>query len=169
MKIYDDHFYCFSCQYGGDAIRLVSQLFFLTPLEAAKKLQADFGIADVEFDKEQYKRECNTRMKQLLKEKQFESWKNNTYLLLTDYCSMLRKWREEYATRALDEQIKVEYAESLQELEKMEYYCDLFLYGTRADLEDFRQNEERLVNRIEQRVREQKRKYMGQTTPTIGA
>ncbi len=55
MKIYDDHFYCFSCQCGGDAIRLVSQLFSLSPLEAAKKLQADFGIADVEFDKEQYR------------------------------------------------------------------------------------------------------------------
>ena len=66
MKIYNDHFYCFSCQCGGDVIRLVSQLFSLSPLEAAKKLQADFGIQDVEFDKEQYKRECNTRMKQLL-------------------------------------------------------------------------------------------------------
>lgn len=80
MKIYDDHFYCFSCQCGGDVIRLVSQLFSLSPLEAAKKLQADFGIADVRFDKESYKKECNTRMKQLLKEKQFESWKHNTYL-----------------------------------------------------------------------------------------
>lgn len=46
MKIYDDHFYCFSCQCGGDVIRLVSQLFSLSPLGAAKKLQADFGIAD---------------------------------------------------------------------------------------------------------------------------
>lgn len=169
MKIYDDHFYCFSCQCGGDVIRLVSQLFSLTPLEAAKKLQADFGIADVEFDKESYKKECNTRMKQLLKQKQFESWKHNTCLLLTDYCSMLRKWREEFAPKTLDEPLKDEYVESLQELEKMEYYCDLFLYGTRADLEDFRQNEERLVNRIEQRVREQKRQHMGQTTPSIGA
>lgn len=125
MKIYNDHFYCFSCQCGGDAIRLVSQLFSLTPLEAAKKLQADFGIVDVEFDKEQSKKDCNTRMKQLLKEKEFESWKHNTYLLLTDYCSLLRKWREIYAPKAWNESIKDEYAESLQELEKTEYYCDL--------------------------------------------
>ena len=69
----------------------------------------------------------------------------------------------------MDEPLGDEYVESLQELEKTEYYCDLFLYGTRADLEDFRQNEERLVNRIEQRVREQKRQHMGQTTPTIRA
>lgn len=167
MKIYDDHFYCFSCQCGGDVIRLVSQLFSLSPLEAAKKLQADFGIADVEFDKEQYKRECNTRMKQFLKEKQFESWKHNTYLLLTDYCSMLRKRREEFEPKTLDEPLRDEYVESLHELEKMEYYCDLFLYGTRSDLEDFRQNEERLVNRIEQRVREQKQRDARERYPTL--
>ena len=169
MKIYDDHFYCFSCQCGGDAISLVSQLFSLSPLDAAKKLHADFGIADVEFDKKQYKRDCDTRMKQLLKEKQFESWKHNTYLLLTDYCSLLHNWRKEYAPKALDEPLTDKYTESLQELDKMEYYCDLFLYGTKADLEDFRQNEERLVNRIEQRVREQKQRHMGQAAPSIGA
>ena len=167
MKIYDDHFYCFSCQCGGDAIHLVGQLFSLTPLEAAKKLQSDFGIADVKFDREQYKKECNTRMQQLLKEKEFESWKHNTYLLLTDYCSLLQKWREKYVPKTLDEPLKDEYIVSLQELEKMEYYCDLFLYGTKTDLEDFRQNEERLVNRIEQCVRTQKRHCLGQTAPAI--
>ena len=164
MKIYDDHFYCFSCQCGGDVINLTSQLFSLSPLEATKKLQVDFGIADVQYDKEQYQKERNTRMSQLLKEKQFESWKHNTYLLLTDYCSLLREWKESYSPKNLDEPITAEYVEALQELEKMEYYCDLFLYGNRVDLEDFKLYEERLVKRIEQRIREHKQQYMGSTT-----
>lgn len=67
----------------------------------------------------------------------------------------------------LDEPLRDEYVESLHELEKMEYYCDLFLYGTRSDLEDFRQNEERLVNRIEQRVREQKQRDARERCPTL--
>lgn len=75
---------------------MVSQLFSLTPLDAVKKIQSDFGIADVEFDKEKYKKEYNIKTKQLLKEKEFESWKHNTYLLLTEYCSLLRKWREKF-------------------------------------------------------------------------
>jgi hypothetical protein len=161
MKIYDDHFYCFGCQCGGDVIRLVSQLFSLTPLEAARKLQSDFGIADVEFDRQQYKKEYNSHMKQLLKEKQFASWKHNTYILLTDYCSLLRDWRK-------DDSCEERYIESLMELDKIEYYCDLFLYGTRTDLEEFKQNEERLVKRIEQRVRDYKRQQLGQATPLIG-
>ena len=169
MKIYDDHFYCFSCQSGGDVISLTSQLFSLSPLEAAKKLQVDFGIADVEYDRELYQKERNTRMNQLLKEKQFESWKHNTYLLLTDYCSLLREWKEAYSPKDLEEPINEKYIEALQELEKMEYYCDLFLYGNRADLEEFRLYEERLVTRIEQRIRKHKQQCMGNTTPVIGA
>ena len=165
MKIYDDHFYCFSCHCGGDIINLTSQLFSLSPLEAAKKLQADFGIADVEFDYKQYQKERNTKMNQFLKEKQFESWKHNTYLLLTDYCSLLRKWREEFKPKSLEEPLRSEYVESMHELEKMEYYCDLFLYGTRAELEEFRTDEERMVHRIEQRL---KQYNMGHATPTIG-
>ena len=123
----------------------------------------------MEYDREQYQKEQNTRMSQLLKEKQFESWKHNTYLLLTDYCSLLREWKESYSPKNLDDPITEEYVEALQELEKMEYYCDLFLYGSRADLEDFKLHEERLVKRIEQRIREHKQQYMGSTTPVIGA
>lgn len=51
MKIYPDNrgFYCFGCQEGGDVIRLVQHLFGLKPIEAAKKLDADFAVGA--FDK----------------------------------------------------------------------------------------------------------------------
>lgn len=35
---------CFSCGSGGSSIDLTARLFNLTPIEAARKLQADFGI-----------------------------------------------------------------------------------------------------------------------------
>jgi len=37
-------FYCFGCGAGGTAVDFVSRLFRLKPIEAAKKLAADFGI-----------------------------------------------------------------------------------------------------------------------------
>lgn len=37
-------FYCFGCGAGGTAVDFVSRLFGLKPIEAAKKLAADFGI-----------------------------------------------------------------------------------------------------------------------------
>jgi hypothetical protein len=108
-------------------------------------------------------------MKINLNEKEFESWKRNTYRLLTDYRLILSNWRIDCAPGTSDEILSDKYIESIQELEKTEYYCDLFLYGTRTDLEEFRQNEERLVKRIEQRVRNHKRNHMGKTSPIISA
>ena len=44
MKLNEDYFYCFGCGAHGDVIALTAQLFNLPPVEAAKKLAADFGI-----------------------------------------------------------------------------------------------------------------------------
>ena len=41
MKV-DKGFYCFACGAKGDVITFVADLFRLTPMEAAKKLAADF-------------------------------------------------------------------------------------------------------------------------------
>ena len=39
------HFHCFACGAHGDCIDFAARLFRLTPLEAARKLAADFGVA----------------------------------------------------------------------------------------------------------------------------
>ena len=36
--------YCHACHAGGDSIALTAQLFGLSPLEAARKLNADFHL-----------------------------------------------------------------------------------------------------------------------------
>lgn len=43
MKV-DVRYYCFGCHETGDVIDFVGKLFHLRPLDAAKKLAADFGI-----------------------------------------------------------------------------------------------------------------------------
>ena len=44
MKLYDDHYHCFGCQENGDVIAFAAKLFGIPPLEAAKRLAADFGL-----------------------------------------------------------------------------------------------------------------------------
>lgn len=44
MKINETYFYCFGCHSTGDVIDFTARLFNLSPLEAARKLAADFGI-----------------------------------------------------------------------------------------------------------------------------
>lgn len=43
MKL-DRRFHCFGCQADGDAIDFTARLFSLTPLEAVKRLNEDFGL-----------------------------------------------------------------------------------------------------------------------------
>jgi DNA primase len=48
-KLYDDHYYCFGCQAHGDVIKLVQEIFGLSPIEAVKQINNDFGLGlDVE-------------------------------------------------------------------------------------------------------------------------
>ena len=44
MSFKNNRFKCFACGAGGSAIDLVAKLFDLEPLEAVKKLNADFGL-----------------------------------------------------------------------------------------------------------------------------
>ena len=44
MKLNAEYYYCFGCQAAGDVIDLTSQLFGLSPYEAALKLAEDFGL-----------------------------------------------------------------------------------------------------------------------------
>ena len=37
-------FYCFGCGAGGDVITLAERMFGLPPIEAARKIDADFGL-----------------------------------------------------------------------------------------------------------------------------
>ncbi len=44
MKINETYYYCFGCHTTGDVIDFNARLFDLSPLEATRKLAADFGI-----------------------------------------------------------------------------------------------------------------------------
>ena len=44
MKIDETYYYCFGCHSTGDVIDFTARLFDLSPLTAARKLAADFGI-----------------------------------------------------------------------------------------------------------------------------
>lgn len=44
MKINETYYYCFGCHSTGDVIDFTARLFNLSPLDAARKLAADFGI-----------------------------------------------------------------------------------------------------------------------------
>lgn len=94
MKLYEDHYHCFGCQANGDVIAFTSNLFAITPLEAAQKLAADFGIRE-------------DRPSVLAKLKMYTTQAENEKLcfrVLSEYLHILQDWKKRYAPQTPEEE-----------------------------------------------------------------
>lgn len=118
MKLYSDHFYCFGCGAHGDVTNLTAKLYDLTPIEAAKKLAADFGISTSE-QKPSIIRKINT-----INAREEE---NRAFCILSDYCRYLRECKEKYAPKSPDEPLHPLFVESLTKISEYEYLIELLL------------------------------------------
>ena len=118
MKLYDDHFHCFGCGAHGDVTDFTAQLFGLSKLEAAQKLCSDFGISEYTNSP------SLTRSKRLLTERERIQL---AFDVLTDYIVMLKTFRTVYAPLDESESLDPRFAESLQQLDYVEYLWDMLL------------------------------------------
>ena len=94
MKLYEDHYHCFGCQANGDVIAFTSKLFGITPLEAAQKLAADFGIRE-------------DRPSVLAMLKVYTTQAENEKLcfrVLSEYLHILQDWKKRYAPQTPEEE-----------------------------------------------------------------
>ena len=144
MKLYDDHFYCFGCTEHGDVISLTARLFSFTPLEAAKKLCADFGIF-CNMDKPYIRQHIRLETQREKEQKAFR--------ILSDYYRLLKKYREEYAPKNEAELFHPLFKESLQNLEVYGHYCDIFITGTTDERKDFLENGKEIIAYADSRNR----------------
>lgn len=76
-------FYCFGCGTGGDAVAFVSQLHGLKPIEAAKLIAGDFGLA---VDSRPLTPEQRTKIRERQKrrelEKALQEWVDDSFIEL---------------------------------------------------------------------------------------
>lgn len=128
MKIYDDHFHCYACGAHGDVTDLTAQLFVISKTEAADKLCSDFGISATRSPPAApaRKRELTIREKSLL-----------MLDILTDYCCMLRYFREHYAPFSFETELSPQFVESQQYLSYAEYLWDSWFDSTDDERAEF--------------------------------
>ena len=127
-------FKCFGCGKSGDVISLVSEILHVNAYQAAEQINCilnlgvDFNqkTSSVEIDRWQQKRKA---------EEAFKHWENETFQMLCDYF------------RYLEDNNKFE------ELSKIEYYVDLFIYGTEREKLQFWKHNKKVVSRIAGRLR----------------
>ena len=146
MKLNEEYFYCFGCGAHGDVVALTAQLFDLPPAEAAKKLAADFGIAE-------QKPSILARLQRGASQAETE---RRCFRALGDYLRILQDWKTNCAPQSPEDAIDPRYAEACHMLERIENMLDILAFGTpqeRGEVVADLQKDERLM-RMEARNRQ---------------
>ena len=120
MKLNEDYFYCFGCGAHGDVIDLTAQLFHLPTADAARKLTADFGIAE-------QKPSVLARLKRGKTQVEAE---RHSFRVLRDYFGILQDWKEHCAPQLPEDPIDPRYAEACHMLDRIGNMLDILISGT---------------------------------------
>ncbi len=91
MKINATYYYCFGCHTTGDVIDFTVRLFNLSPLEAAYKLAADFGIDP------NTPASAAVALLRIQKEKSQREREGHCTSVLIDYERLLKKRQRQFA------------------------------------------------------------------------
>ena len=146
MKLNEVYFYCFGCGASGDVIDLAAKLFGLSGYEAAKKLAADFGIAE----------QKPSILARLQRGKTQAETERESFRVLQDYLRILQDWKENCAPQSPVDAIDPRYAEACHMLERIGNMLDILACGTpqeRAEVVADLQKDDRLM-RMEARNRQ---------------
>lgn len=138
MKLYKDHYHCFTCGAHGDVISLTAQILGLSQYEAAQKLAADFGIT--------------LDSKSIAKRSKYISV-YEAKKILKEYISILENTRDKYCPASPDEEWHPLFADSVRWLSLYQYYYDLLVFGNHEEQKQFIQQEKRLFNGLRTKLR----------------
>lgn len=125
----DRRFHCFGCQADGDVIDFAARLFHLRPVEAARKLAADFSVPCDGHAPPSGGR-GRAKLTGRLDQRQEEQ---RCFRVLCTYLHLLEQWKERYAARGPEETTHPRYVEALQRQPYIEYLLDTFLAANRGE------------------------------------
>lgn len=148
---------CFGCGKGGDVISLVSEVLDLSPLNSVIYLNDHLGLGiDLHMNRNQsyserkkYNAMINRYNQRRKQKKVFEEKTNKTFQILCDYLHLLWHWEEDYEPKSPEEEFKDLYIKALHDEDKVQYYIDLFIYGTEEDKKWFLNTNGKVVKEYE--------------------
>ena len=152
MKV-DKRFHCFGCGEDGDAIDFVGKLFSLKPKEAAEKLAHDFGLS---YDGQERYKPTKASIIKRIKREQEKSTVRRCGDVLSDYFSLLRQWRTDYAPETPESRLDPHFVESLEYMGYIDALCEEFDYSTEAERLAFANEYADVLAKIERRIAAEK-------------
>lgn len=130
LRIYQNTFFCFGCDTGGDVIRFVMHLFNIDFKAAIVRLDYDFhlnlGLGKKLSDKE--KRERNRRNSEIAKKQKEEqqkriAWQQTYDKLMKGWCRLDQN-KTRYAPRNESEALHPLFTEAIENLDYVAYLLD---------------------------------------------
>ena len=131
MKLYEKNYHCFGCGAHGDVIALVASILGISMIEAAKRINADFGLG-LDMDKPVDHNEIIMIHRKRQEEQDYAEWENHAFSVLSEYHKLLLEWRSN-APESADDIPDKHFVESINTLDYCEYIFDSFLNGSREE------------------------------------
>lgn len=132
LKLYDDgHWHCFGCNRGGSSIDLMAALYDLTPLDAVRRLDADFHL-NLPLDKPQDKAMiAAAQHRQEVRQtfEMFEQWRGDMLQQLTACFREGHLALQSLETPADLDKLTDAQALAIREQARFEWLSDILSYG----------------------------------------
>ena len=152
-KLYEDHYYCFGCQAHGDVIKLVQELFGLSPIEAVKQLNSDFALG-LDVDKPPDMEKVNRRRREIAERKAEKARLEHMYDVLLRYFTLLDKYKMRYAPSFPDDETDRRFVYALQNIGYAEYMLEKFNRFDKEQLEEIKLEVDRIEREYKRCVEE---------------
>lgn len=129
MRIYSDHWHCFGCGQHGDSVKFVQQLYNLSAIDAARKINSDFGLG-IAFGGQ--KPEVAERREPTKAEirKAFEAWQKYAFKVLDSYYKLLCEWYDTFRPTDPDKPLNPLFLRACREKDYIDYCCSIFCQGS---------------------------------------
>lgn len=137
MSIKPKFFKCFACGAGGDAVRFVSLLFGLTPIDALRKLNADFALGlriDGKLSVSERKavgEAAKRRAAEKALNESFKAWEKSAFIRLSDHVKELEACISSFRPKTPEDLGRTPpgYADATADLERCKAMLDILTFG----------------------------------------
>lgn len=141
LSFKDDFFYCFVCGAGGDATALTARIFDLTPIDAARKICADFsldaGRRSTAYEIASSRRLRNDRVEQA-------AWEEKTATKLC-YCLVgVRRVLRQHVGMYPTDDLMI----ALQIVSRLEYLTDILCLGEKGERDELYHNHRKEIESL---------------------
>ena len=153
----DKRYYCFGCHATGDAIDFVSTYLQLSPLEAAKRLAADFNIPynSDHSGKQDHSVPLTERrrvQKAQMERQEFLDWRRKTLFDLAGYYRVLEEKKELFAPQTRDEPWSESFVQSCRDQNLVELYAFLLENAPEEDQQTLFAGRATTIESLAQRI-----------------